>query len=242
MDNNILTPQVDIELSKEKWESFYGVNHKSDYRRYPSEWVVRTLAGGDYPDLKIDKSLYKDSNILDMGCGDGRNLQLLLDLRFKVYATEISSAIVQGLEDLARQCNWSVSFKVGRNVDLPYPINFFDYMLCSSSCYYMDGLTTWSEVRSELARVIKPGGLFIANFPDEGNAVLRNAIRQSDGSLKIINDPFNLRNGSRFLAVQGFEDVKQALAPQFNVISIGHQNDDYYGLSVSGYFFVAKRI
>ena len=56
-------------------------------------------------------------------------------------------------------------------------------------------------VRAELARVIKSGGLLVANFPDEENFILANSIRQPDGSLLITSDPYRLRNGSRFMAV-----------------------------------------
>jgi hypothetical protein len=92
-----------------------------------------------------------------------------------------------------------------------------------------------------MARVIKPGGVLIANFPDENNAVLANAHRQSDGSLTISNDPFAIRNGIRFMAASGRDDVAKLLAPDFKIIAVGHQDDDYFGLRVSGYFAVAER-
>jgi len=73
-----------------RWSDFYEGRVPSD--RYPTKWVVRTLAGGNYPYLKLDKARYKGACILDMGCGDGRNLPLLLNLGFEVHACEISPA------------------------------------------------------------------------------------------------------------------------------------------------------
>lgn len=224
------------------WGNFYGNHYRASAGRYPTEWVVRTLAGGNYPDLKIDKTRYQGARILDMGCGDGRNLPLLLDLGFEVHASEISPTIVDGLEALAQKLQWPVRFAVGLNASLPYQDHYFDYMLCCASCYYLEGQMTWSGVRAELARVMKPGGLLVANFPDEENFIFANSVRQTDGSLLITSDPYNLRNGSRFEAAKTAEDITALLFPQFQVMSIGHQNNNYYGLRVSDYLVVAQRI
>ena len=224
------------------WNGFYKKRCNLSVGRYPTEWVVRTLAGGDYPDLHLDKTSYLGARILDMGCGDGRNLQLLLDLGFEVHASEISQEIIINLEALAHELQWPVFFEVGLNVKLPYQNHYFDYMLCCSSCYYLDGTMNWKDVRAELARVIKPSGLLVVNFPDEDNAILTNSIRQLDGSLLITSDPYNLRNNSRFMIAKNVEEVVDLLSPQFRVMATGHQNDNYYGLRVSGYMVVAQRL
>jgi len=222
------------------WAEFYS--RKRLVARYPTEWVIRTLAGGNYPGLKMDKNSYAGARILDMGCGDGRNLPLLLDLGFEVHATEITSDIVASLQVLAGKYDLPVTFKVGVNACLPYPDQYFDYMLCCANCYYLEGNMTWSGVRKELARVIKPGGLMIANFPDDQTAILNESIRQADGSQLITNDPFNLRNGTRFMAVTEKADLEPFLAPEFRLIGSGHQVDDFYGLRVSVFMTVSERL
>lgn len=227
---------------EKNWSEFYGRRFAAPAGRYPTEWVVRTLAGGRYPNLQLDKTRYQGAKILDMGCGDGRNLSLLLDLGFDVTACEISAEIVGGLKLQAKEMNWPIDFAVGNNTSLPFPDQHFDYMLCCSSCYYLDGETIWSDVRSELSRVLKPDGLLVANFPDEKNAVLANAVRHKDGSLLITSDPFSLRNGSRFVAVNQPAELPAVLGPEFTVIGVAHQNDDFFGLHVSGYAVVAKKI
>lgn len=223
------------------WESHYGKRNLATGGRYPTEWVVRTLAGGNYPHLKLDKSQYRGARILDMGCGDGRNLQLLLDLGFDVHACEVSPGIVSTLKQFAQNVGWPVHFEVGANALLPYPDRHFDYMLCCASCYYLDGSTTWPEVREELARTVRPGGLLVANFPDGDNFILDGAVCQSDGSLLITADPYGLRNGVRFVVARNAADLDRLLSPHFRTLGVAHQDDDYFGLCVSGYIAVAQR-
>jgi SAM-dependent methyltransferase len=236
----MLTNQTN-DVTKDKWRNFYG-NRSASAGRYPTEWVVRTLAGGRYPKLSLDKSRYLGSRILDMGCGDGRNLPLLQDLGFDVHACEISSDIVTELEAVAKTSNWGVQFSVGRNLEISYADSFFDYMLCCSSCYYMETGATWGSILNELSRVLKVGGILVANFPDLTNFIFKNSMRNKDGSYLITSDPYGLRNGMRLMAVANEGELASVLGSGFRILGIGHQDDDFYGSRVSGYFLVAEKI
>lgn len=222
----------------ESWRQFYRKKHSG---RFPTEWVVRTLAGGDYPQLKIDKSKYAGSRILDLSCGDGRNLPLLLHLGFEVHATEVSQPIIADLQEIAHDQGWKVTFKAGRNTQLPYPDEYFDYILSCSSFYYMEGDTAWETIMREVARIVRPGGMLVANLPDPHNGVLSGAESLPDGSMTIRNDPFNLRNGLRFMVARRHDEVGRLLSPWFVPLGIGYQSDDFYGLRVSAYFFAAQK-
>ena len=224
----------------DNWRRFHG-RRNSALGRYPTEWVVRTLAGGNYPDLKMDKSKYPGARILDMGCGDGRNLPLLLDLGFEVHACEVSEESIDPLRRLAESLRWAVSFQKGMNHSLHYPNDFFDYMLCCASCYYLDEDVTWPQVRTELARVLKPGGFLVANFCDEDNFILRNSVSLEDGSFRITEDPFGLRNGCRFMVARDKPQLTDLLSPHFSPLGVGHLCDDYFGIRVSGHIVVAQK-
>lgn len=223
-----------------RWQSHYA-DVRSNDRLYPTEWVVRTLAGGNYPRLRLDRSRYPGARILDMSTGDGRNLGLLRDLGFDVHATEISTEIVAMLDGKKERMGWQVELRCGRSDSLPYPDQHFDYLLACASCYYLNGDVTFDTVLSEMARVLKPGGFFIASIPDAVNAVAQGAARQADGSIVVANDPFGLRNGERWMIARSEDELCGMLRPRFDNISVGHLMDDYYGLMVSGYVFVCQK-
>lgn len=81
----------------------------------------------------------------------------------------------------------------------------------------------------------------VANFCDEDNFLLRDSVLQEDGSFLITNDPYDLRNGSRFMAVRDKAQLTELLSPQFSPLAVGHLRDDYYGIRVSGPIVVAQK-
>ncbi|MCK9472193.1 MAG: class I SAM-dependent methyltransferase [Sulfurimonas sp.] len=107
---------------------------------YPTEWIVRTMAGS-YPNLALDKKIYENAKILDMGFGDGRNFTLLKNLGVKIYDVEITDEIVQSTQKKAEFNGIDCELKVGNNVDIPYPNEHFDIILASSSMFQIT-LTT----------------------------------------------------------------------------------------------------
>lgn len=206
---------------------------------YPTEWLVRVLAGGNYPRLKLDKSRYAGGRIVDFSCGDGRNLALLQDLGFEVHATEISQTSVDRLRATPRYGH--VRFEVARNGHAPYPDAFFDYVVACGSCYYLDEKQTFLSVLEEVSRILKPGGAFIGNVPDHRNFLAQGGAHNPDGTMTIGHDPYGLRNGQRLMFFEDAVSLEQCLRPFFSDLSVGSFNDDYFGIVVAGLLFVGRK-
>jgi len=224
----------------DKWTAYY-TERIDKSKKYPAEWIVRTLKGTNNPNLKLDKMSYIGAKILDLSCGDGRNLGLLQDLGFSVHATEISDEIVTLLKDIKSDMGWDVTFKRGLNTDLPYDDSFFNYVLSCWSFYYMQEVTDFDDILREIARVLCKHGFFIAVIPDSDNYILRCAKRLQDGSMIIKNDSLGLRNGTRWMVANSADEVRRLLNPYFEDICIGHLFDNYFGLLVSGFIFVCRK-
>ncbi len=117
----------------------YSLFHRNRFSNhlYPTEWVIRTMLG-KYPGLHLDKSNYIGGKILDLGFGDGRNMLLLQNCGLKVYGVEITEANVNLGKSRIGNLQIEAELKVGSNAEIPYESQFFDYILASSSCYYVD--------------------------------------------------------------------------------------------------------
>lgn len=226
--------------NSDNWRRYYS-GRIAFKRLYPAEWVVRVLAGTNYPQLGINKSSFRNARMLDLGCGDGRNLGLLQDLGFKVYATEISDETVASLKSIRQNMGWDVEFQRGINSDLPYEDGFFEYILSCWSFYYLEGDAQPDNVISEIARVLRDKGYFIGVIPDSNISILNNAELLEDGTMMIRNDPLNIRNETRWMVANSADEVRKMLNPCFRDIHIGHLADDYFGLVIAGFIFVCRK-
>jgi ubiquinone/menaquinone biosynthesis C-methylase UbiE len=203
---------------------------------YPTEWVIRTIAGANYPFYKYNKNLYKGKKILDISCGDGRNLHLLLNLGFDVYATEISKETV----DMLAKRYPEVKFSIGFNHKHQFADNFFDYALACGAFYYLQHETHFSDNLKELNRILKPEAIFFANMVTKETYVLSNATPLEHGEYLIVNDPHNFRNGYRWQVVNSKDELEQLITPYFSLLACSKLHDDYFGYLISNHIMVSQ--
>lgn len=227
-------PVTDV---KESYTEFHK-KRKSEHL-YPTEWVIRSMLG-TYPELKLNNKKYKGSKILDLGFGDCRNMPLLHNCGFDIYGVEITEDVVSLGETTLQDLNIKANLKVGSNTNIPFPDEYFNYILASSSCYYVDANTSFEENLKEINRVLKPGGFFIANFPlfsqfkeIPESFILDKCEFTDDGHIIIRNDIYGIRNGYKFKAFQNKADLQKNLSSFFDELSVGYTLDNYYGIQIN---------
>lgn len=202
----------------------------------PESFVTRILTS-EFPAPALNSLEFSGKHILDLSCGYGRNLGLLLSLGFDVTATEITPEIVAGLEETFHE----VRFLVGKANNLPLSDNAMDYVLSCNSCYYIEPGSTFEENLAEIHRVLSPGGYFIGSILCYDHSILDGAYRYSDGSALVASDSQGLRNGTRLQFCNSKKQVEEELAPYFSSLKIGLFRDEFLGFNRSFYYFTGKK-
>jgi SAM-dependent methyltransferase len=218
-------------MTDTRFEKFY--RKRENNHRYPTEFVIRILNGGRYPNLSLFKPILPGDKILDLGFGDGRNLGLLYDLGLDVYGIEVTQGIVDEVQRYYGDKDTKPKLKIGRNSNIPFPDEYFDHILACSSCYYVDNNESFSDNLREISRVLKPGGTLIANFPTNGNFIIEAGDILPDEYVLIKDDPYILRNGQLmkfFSTHQSIEDYFSVLMENF---SFAELNDDFFGIQIN---------
>ena len=106
--------------------------------------------------FKLFKNLNKKIEILEIGSGVGQNTSRLLDMSFKVCATDISSASVKIMnKKFSKYKNFSS--KVADMEHLPFDDHTFDVICMAGSLSYGDN----QIVMNEIYKVLKPDGIVI---------------------------------------------------------------------------------
>jgi ubiquinone/menaquinone biosynthesis C-methylase UbiE len=177
-----------------------------------------------------------------MGYGDCRNMPLLNNIGMKIHGVEISEEITEVARQKLNQLQIPAELKIGHNTHIPYPDSFFDVVLACSSFYYINQGETFAQNMQEYLRVLKPGGLLIANFPEYYKSfICKDGIDQGNGHIIVTNDVHGLRNGYTLKVYKSKEDIVEEFEHHFTDISIGYLYEEYYEYELSMFIMTAYK-
>lgn len=219
------------------YEQFYAERTATSV--YPTEFVVRTFLA-NYPDLNFRKPA-AGQRVLDVAFGDGRNTVFLCDQGYSVSGIEITEGIVKQTHERLESLGHHAELRVGRNSQIPFDNDYFDYLLACHCCYYCDEGETFADNMKEYARVMKPGAWLVASVASLDSYIFENAVALEDGSFRIQADPYGNRHGYRLHAFSSKEQIETFLAPWFEHFSFGFANNDYYGISERLFWVVCQK-
>jgi SAM-dependent methyltransferase len=107
--------------------------------------------------------------VLDLGCGVGRHLVYLGGRGFRVAGVDISPSGIRMAQEVCAERQIALDGRVADMNALPWSENTFDGALSTSTIHHHRRaglLQTLDEVR----RVLKPGGVLLADFPSTDTA------------------------------------------------------------------------
>ena len=201
---------------------------KKSVNLYPTEFVLRWFKG-TYPTWKMSK-MVNGGKILDLGFGDGRNIQLFLDLGLDVYGAEISQNIVNNTLSTFDDALDRTKFKVGKNGELPFLNNFFDYVVACHSLYYLSDDNTLSDNFNEVSRCMKNKAHLLFSIPTADSYLIQKSQIIDEHHVLVKEDPLNLRNGTKIGYSQSLPELERLLLPYFDDIIITSAKNDWWGI------------
>ncbi len=112
---------------------------------------IQSVISDQWPDRPTKPSL------LDVGCGGGYLSEELARSGLSVTGIDSSSATIGTARDHARQSGLDIAYLEGRGEALPFASARFDFVCC---CDVLEHVADPALIIAEVARVLKPGGLF----------------------------------------------------------------------------------
>lgn len=146
----------DLEVWEQNWRN------KPRWGGYPNEMIIRFFA-------KHAQKSPHPFTVLEVGCGAGNNLWFFARENMKIYGIDGSpSAIEAATARLNKEKpGWQGELSIGNITTLPYPDNFFDFVVdieALSCLLWDDAKLAYREIR----RVLKPKGKFCSVSFAEG--------------------------------------------------------------------------
>lgn len=105
--------------------------------------------------------------ILDIGCGNARDVVPILHAGARVVGVDISPEMIrQGKRDLAEAGFPDVELHIGDATQLDFPTGTFDAVLCSE---VIEHIPDASAAIREIRRVLRPGGRLVLSTPNRAS-------------------------------------------------------------------------
>jgi ubiquinone/menaquinone biosynthesis C-methylase UbiE len=95
-------------------------------------------------------SLPVNSNVLDIGCGNGRNMFYRQNLN--MTGLELTEELCQIVREKGGE------IKQGNMINLPFEDNSFDYIICVAVYHHLENDIDRQKALNEMYRVLKPNG------------------------------------------------------------------------------------
>jgi len=96
--------------------------------------------------------------ILDVGCGNCRNLLPFANSGFECHGIDFSPNMVEAAKENCKKNKIKVKLNVADADELPYKNAYFDYLISLSVIHHLDTKDKRIKAMQEIKRVLRPGG------------------------------------------------------------------------------------
>ena len=139
-------------INQDKWYETYYEFHKK-YSLLKHYWNLIHLKKMDF-----FSKVALDSLILDIGCGDGNLLKTLAAKGYnQLYGFDIK---------IPEIVDKKLSLKKGSMLDMPYPENFADTLICFNVMHHLLDIRDYDLFLNNCKRVLRDEGIFFLVEPE----------------------------------------------------------------------------
>lgn len=157
-------------------------------------------------------NLKRHSHILDIGCGNGRNMK---------YPNYIFHGVDNCEEFIKLAKLVSSNVYLSDMTSLPFEDNYFDAIISIASFHHLSTIERRLKCLEEMYRVLKPGGkilLSIWSINQSHNKRLNNKFVYGDNIVPFKDNKGNII-GNRYYYIFQIEELYNLLNKYFNIIS-----------------------
>jgi|SRR3989344_2903674 len=104
---------------------------------------------------------WKPGNILDIGCGNCRNLLPFAQNKFKCYGIDFSKSMIEEAKKYIKKHSVKVILKKASIEKLPFKDKTFDYMVSFAAFHHLETKEKRKKALQEMKRVLKENGLIV---------------------------------------------------------------------------------
>jgi len=133
---------------------------------------------------KFAAKLQKDSTLLDVGCGNGKNIKYMLDNGIRASGMDFSEKLVQVC------LKKGLDAKYGDVLAIPYPDDQFDNIISIAVIHHLQKETDRIRAINEMIRVCKPGGkilISVWSVEQTGNEIQNRTFVYGDNQVKWVD-------------------------------------------------------
>lgn len=143
----------------------------------------QTLAAPNESVVAWADTLPAGCSVLDVGCGVGRHVVYLGERGFKMAGMDVSPTGIQQTQAVCAERLIAFDGRVADMLALPWEEATFDAVLSTSTLSHNRVADIQTSI-DEIHRVLKPGGLFLADFPHRETLAYQR-VREQTASGKI---------------------------------------------------------
>ena len=220
-----------------EWSEYYSNRKNSNL--FPESCCVRMLLSNDPNGFSQNLKLTSNSNLLDLGCGNGRHFTLLRELPGKNFACEIDEEIVANLRKVS--ANFDVNISEQKLPKTTFEKEQFNCILSFNSCYYLSNNGSQDDNFKEISRILVSGGFFAGTLLSSTHSIFDSAKILNPNLALIKKDKDNIRQNSRMSFVENYTDIKEFLSPYFENIKFAFLRDEFNDFRRHLYYFTCTK-